>query len=73
VYCMEVSFIEIYNETIRDLIRPNTNPNVEYKHEIKREASGQTVVTDVTMRAVDPNNEAEMVNEYTLLLFPCSN
>jgi kinesin family protein C1 len=61
-YTMEVSFIEIYNETIRDLIRsPATNQGQsEPKHDIKREANGHTTITDVTMRGVDPNNESEM-------------
>jgi kinesin family protein C1 len=53
-YFMEVSFIEIYNETIRDLLRAQYSE--EIKHEIKRDASGSSYVSDVTMLAVDPND-----------------
>lgn len=53
-YTMEVSFIEIYNETIRDLLRSGSSE--ELKHEIKRDATGNTIVTDVNMIAVDPND-----------------
>jgi len=51
-YKMEVSFIEIYNETIRDLLREGA----EQKHEIKIDLSGGVHVTDVNMVSVDPNN-----------------
>jgi kinesin family protein C1 len=57
-YHMEVSFIEIYNETIRDLLRANAVDDV--KHEIKRDVNGNTTVTDVTMKVVDPNNVEQM-------------
>jgi kinesin family protein C1 len=52
-YEMEVSFVEIYNETIRDLLR--TGAASDCKHEIKHGPNG-TYITDVTMRNVDPNN-----------------
>jgi len=57
-YQMEVSFIEIYNETIRDLLRANAKD--DDKHEIKRDLNGNTTITDVTMLPVDPNNAAQM-------------
>ena len=38
-YEMEVSFIEIYNETIRDLLRNNSTDDL--KHEIKKDAHGK--------------------------------
>ena len=42
---MEASFLEIYNETIRDLLG---NPGKEEKYEIKT-ASGDVVVTNLTI------------------------
>jgi len=57
-YHMEVSFIEIYNESIRDLLRANAVDDV--KHDIKRDVNGNTTVTDVTMKAVDPNDLDQM-------------
>jgi len=55
---MEVSFIEIYNETIRDLLRANAKD--DDKHEIKRDLNGNTTVTDISMLPVDPNDSAQM-------------
>lgn len=57
-YEMEVSFIEIYNETIRDLLRSEKTSNVV--HEIKKDANGVTYITDVTKIPVDPNNTEQM-------------
>lgn len=74
-YQMEVSFIEIYNETIKDLLRnagqkDNSvlsmeggkagNNNEELKHEIKRDASGRVYITDVSMLSVDPNDSQQI-------------
>lgn len=56
-YQMDVSFVEIYNETIRDLLRANNSD--ELKHEIKHTANG-TIITDVTMRNVDPNDVSQI-------------
>lgn len=58
VYQIEVSFIEIYNESIRDLLRSTSVEDV--KHEIKRDAAGNMFVTEVTMTPVDPNNNQQM-------------
>ena len=52
---MEVSFIEIYNETIRDLLRETANDNED--HEIKQNKYGGTEVTNVAMIPVDPNDQ----------------
>lgn len=64
VYEMQVSFLEIYNEQIRDLLRdraPGGQPgDYDAKHEIKRDHRGVTTVTDLTMRKVDPTNPLEM-------------
>ena len=50
-YQMEASFLEIYNETIRDLLGNNTD---DMKHEIKMVAnnSQETMVTNLTTVAV---------------------
>lgn len=57
-YSMEVSFIEIYNETIRDLLRQSNA--TELKHDIKKDANGRCYVTDVTMQSIDPNNKEQL-------------
>jgi kinesin family protein C1 len=57
-YFMEVSFVEIYNESIRDLLRVSVSD--ELKHEIKKDTNGSTFVSDVTMVAVDPNNSVQV-------------
>jgi len=57
-YHMEVSFIEIYNESIRDLLRTHSTDDI--RHDIKRDSTGYTMVTDVTMQEIDPNNSSEI-------------
>lgn len=57
-YKMDVSFIEIYNETIKDLLRVNDVDDL--KHDVKRDAAGNVFVSDVIMRSVDPNDELEI-------------
>ena len=57
-YTMEVSFIEIYNENVRDLLRDT--PSDDVKHEIKRDENGATYISDVTMLELDPNNSEEI-------------
>ncbi|PFH53260.1 hypothetical protein AMATHDRAFT_73463 [Amanita thiersii Skay4041] len=48
-YKMEGQFLEIYNETIHDLLAP-ANSTVEKKHEIKHDPkTGATRVTDLTV------------------------
>jgi kinesin family member C1 len=64
-YTMHVSFLEIYNEQIRDLLRDrpsSSNNSSEYdgKHEIKRDIRGVTTVTDMSLLPVDPNDSAEV-------------
>lgn len=58
VYTMEVSYIEIYNENIKDLLRTSATDST--KHEIKKDVSGGTYVSDVTMLELDPNNSADI-------------
>lgn len=57
-YSMTVTYVEIYNETIRDLLRKGGDE--ECKHEVKKDAQGISYITDVTVIEVDPNN-AEQV------------
>ena len=54
LYEMKVSFLEIYNENIRDLLREKKSE--EQKHEIKVNSDGHRFVADITMRALDPND-----------------
>ena len=55
---MEVSFIEIYNENIRDLLRDD--PVEDTKHEVRRDADGTTYVSEVTLMELDPNKKEEI-------------
>jgi len=57
-YFMEVSFVEIYNETIRDLLRHTSSDS--NKHEIKKDANGNTYISDITMVNIDPNNSEQI-------------
>ena len=63
---MEVTFVEIYNENIRDLLRTSSattsSSPEDVKHEIKKDPHTNTVyITDVTQIEVDPNN-LEQIN-----------
>ena len=59
-YEMRVSFLEIYNETIRDLLRDEEIG--EKKHEIKVNPDGSRLVTDLTIRPLEPTDH-EAVKE----------
>jgi len=59
-YEMRVSFLEIYNETIRDLLRDEEIG--EKKHEIKVNPDGSRLVTDLTIKPLEPK-DADAVNE----------
>jgi len=54
-YEMQVSFLEIYNETIRDLLRDDADS--ELKHEVKVNADGRRYVSDITMTSLEPKDE----------------
>merc|ERR1712038_457090 len=53
-YSMQVSFVEIYNESIRDLLREDLNPNA--KHEIKINPDGRRFITDINMITLEPTD-----------------
>tara|TARA_B110000971_G_C19810294_1_gene408484 strand:+ start:165 stop:476 length:312 start_codon:yes stop_codon:yes gene_type:complete len=58
-YEMKVSFLEIYNEKIRDLLREETNE--ELKHEVKVDPkTGRRFVSDLTMKLLEPTNPQEI-------------
>ncbi|KAI3708512.1 hypothetical protein L2E82_37701 [Cichorium intybus] len=58
-YEMQVSMLEIYNETIRDLLSTNRNSSSESaKYIIKHDANGNTHVSDLTI--VDVRSEREV-------------
>ena len=63
-YTMEVSFIEIYNESIRDLLRSTVVD--DGKHEIKKDIHGNTTITDITMINIDPNNNNDIESVMSL-------
>lgn len=56
-YQMEVSFVEIYNETIKDLLRVGAH---DTQHDIKVDRIGNTYLSDVTLTSVDPNNTEQI-------------
>jgi len=53
-YEMQVSFLEIYNETIRDLLREDNSEPV--KHKITVQPDGKRAVSDLTMVALNPKD-----------------
>jgi len=61
-YSLETSMLEIYNETIRDLL---SDDREDYdngkKHVIKHDADGNTTVTDVTEVCVESQVQVEIV------------
>lgn len=57
-YQMEASFIEIYNENIKDLLRSTAKDDL--KHEIKKDPSGFTVISDTTLINVNPCDQTQI-------------
>ena len=53
-YEMQVSFLEIYNETIRDLLRDDDSEML--KHEIKIGSDGRRFVSDLKMVPLEPTD-----------------
>ncbi|CAA3010936.1 kinesin KIN-14N [Olea europaea subsp. europaea] len=69
-YEMQVSMLEIYNETIRDLLIPNRSgfdtsrtENVGKQYAIKHDANGNTHVSDLTVVDVRSSNEVSYLLE----------
>jgi kinesin family protein C1 len=61
-YHMEVSFLEIYNETIRDLLRKGDATKEDGKHEIKKDLQGNVYVTELTKITVDPEDFQQIMS-----------
>jgi kinesin family protein C1 len=55
-YEMQVSFLEIYNESIRDLLRGDDEDIGDKKHEIKVKSDGTRFVTDLTVKPLEPTD-----------------
>jgi kinesin family protein C1 len=58
-YTMEVSFLEIYNETIRDLLHnagEEKTDNSDTKYELKRDANGEMIVSNMSRIKVELND-----------------
>ena len=53
-YEMQVSFLEIYNETIRDLLRDDRDSQL--KHEVKVGPDGRKFVSDISMIPLEPTD-----------------
>jgi len=53
-YEMQVSFLEIYNETIRDLLRDDDSEML--KHEVKIGTDGRKYVSDLKLVPLDPKD-----------------
>ena len=63
-YTMEVTFVEIYNETIRDLLRPPAKkgapPAAKVVHDIRTQRDGQLYISDVTKHSVEPTDTSSI-------------
>lgn len=65
-YCMQASMLEIYNETIRDLLLPGktgTGPEVSNgkQYNIKHDANGNTIVSDLTIEDVHSQEDVDRI------------
>ncbi|KAL8046444.1 hypothetical protein ABFS82_08G179000 [Erythranthe guttata] len=63
-YEMQVSMLEIYNETIRDLLAPNrSNFDAGKQYAIKHDSNGNTHVSDLTILDVRSSKEVSYLLE----------
>lgn len=65
-YCMQASMLEIYNETIRDLLLPGKTgmgPEVSNgkQYNIKHDANGNTIVSDLTIEDVHSQEDVDRI------------
>ncbi|KAI8141587.1 P-loop containing nucleoside triphosphate hydrolase protein [Fennellomyces sp. T-0311] len=59
-YTMEGQFLEIYNETVHDLLGDTSNYG-KIKHEIRHEKNGRTTVTDMSTVILDSPAKVNMM------------
>ncbi|KAI9278212.1 P-loop containing nucleoside triphosphate hydrolase protein [Phascolomyces articulosus] len=59
-YTMEGQFLEIYNETVHDLLGDTSNYG-KVKHDIRHEKNGKTTVTDMTTVILDSPSKVNMM------------
>ena len=57
---MQVSFVEIYNESIRDLLREESVSDL--KHDIKVNPDGRRYITDINMVSLEPTDTEAVEN-----------
>jgi kinesin family protein C1 len=57
-YHVQVSFLEIYSDTIRDLLREESGEM--RKHDVKFDKNGRHYVTGITMQDLDPNDSTSV-------------
>ncbi|KAF3325640.1 kinesin-5 isoform X2 [Carex littledalei] len=65
-YCIQASMLEIYNETIRDLLlpgRPGVGPEASNgkQYNIKHDANGNTIVSDLTIEDVHSQEDVDRI------------
>lgn len=60
IYKFEAQYLEIYNETIRDLLQNNSNKKHEIKHNLQ---TNKTIVTDATTVEVKTPEEVNRILE----------
>lgn len=57
VYTMSVTYVEIYNENVKDLLSDDSG-NMDY--EIKRDQEGRVYVSNAVVLSIDPNDAAQV-------------
>merc|ERR1719401_1698015 len=62
IWSFHASFLEVYNETIRDLLH-NEAEGTAQTHTIIHDKAWGFVVTDMTTKEISSTNEAQAMNE----------